>query len=260
MSGHGNATIENAKVDSGHVDGDVKHSNDHHHNHESGHLDFDAMLDEEDGSASATSKPQPAQSRSAGRVERAQALIDKLKDTADYYEILGVSQEATESDLKIAYRKKAVLVHPDKCTLPGAKEAFQALSNAHMCLTDPDKRMRYDMGEDEDEDFEDDFDYFSEIFMEMMMQERMAASEQCNCTNCRRNRGGFGMGEDFYFGGFYQYGEKSKSRYEREPPPELTPEQEKKASEERAKRMAERAKEERIVEEQRRAEIEKENR
>ena len=81
----------------------------------------------------------------------AETLIARLKVTTDYYEILEVERDATEKQLKFSYRKKALLLHPDRCKLPDAKEAFQKLSNAHMCLSDPVKRKRYDVsGSDSD--------------------------------------------------------------------------------------------------------------
>ena len=63
----------------------------------------------------------------------------------DYYEILGVSKEATEGDIKKAYRALAKKYHPDRN--PGDKkseETFKAASEAYSVLADPDKRARYD--------------------------------------------------------------------------------------------------------------------
>ncbi|HTT71914.1 MAG TPA: molecular chaperone DnaJ [Anaeromyxobacteraceae bacterium] len=63
----------------------------------------------------------------------------------DYYEVLGVSREATEQDLKSAYRKLAHQHHPDKN--PGDKQAeerFKEASEAYEILSDPEKRARYD--------------------------------------------------------------------------------------------------------------------
>lgn len=63
----------------------------------------------------------------------------------DYYEILGVSRDATESELKSAYRKLAHKYHPDKN--PGNKEAeeqFKRASEAYAVLSDTQKRAQYD--------------------------------------------------------------------------------------------------------------------
>ncbi|XP_013195275.1 dnaJ homolog subfamily B member 12 [Amyelois transitella] len=63
----------------------------------------------------------------------------------DYYEILGVTKEATDSDIKKSYKKLALQLHPDKNHAPGAAEAFKAIGNAAAVLTDPDKRKQYDL-------------------------------------------------------------------------------------------------------------------
>ncbi|KAF2073568.1 hypothetical protein CYY_005117 [Polysphondylium violaceum] len=64
--------------------------------------------------------------------------------TKDFYEILGVSKTATESELKKAYYKLAREVHPDKNNGPEAKEEFQKLGRIYSILKDPKSRKIYD--------------------------------------------------------------------------------------------------------------------
>ena len=53
--------------------------------------------------------------------------IPRIMRCKDYYEILGVSKDVTDSDLKKAYRKLALQFHPDKNKAPGAGEAFKGV-------------------------------------------------------------------------------------------------------------------------------------
>ena len=62
----------------------------------------------------------------------------------DYYEVLGLKKDATDADIKRAYRKLAAQYHPDVNHDPGAEEKFKEINEANEVLSDPDKRARYD--------------------------------------------------------------------------------------------------------------------
>ena len=93
----------------------------------------------------------------------------------DYYKILGISKDASQSEIKKAYRKKAIQFHPDKN--PDDKNAeveFKKAAEAYEVLSNPEKKSRYDQyghsafdgsqGFGGGMDMEDIFSQFGDIF------------------------------------------------------------------------------------------------
>ncbi|KAF9570520.1 hypothetical protein EC968_001742 [Mortierella alpina] len=82
--------------------------------------------------------------------EQAAAVRTIRSSGGDFYKVLGVNKDATEIEIKKAYRKLALQMHPDKNGAPGADEAFKIISKAFTVLSDPQKRAIFDQhGPDE---------------------------------------------------------------------------------------------------------------
>ncbi len=91
----------------------------------------------------------------------------------DYYEILGVGRDASESELKGAFRRLARQYHPDVNDAPDAEDRFKEINEAYAVLSDADRRAAYDRyghagvrGAGGTPDFTVDFSDFADIFGE----------------------------------------------------------------------------------------------
>jgi len=71
-------------------------------------------------------------------------IIREVSCEEDYYEILGVSKNAQNKDIKRAFRKLAMQYHPDKNKDPKAQEKFRQIAEAYEVLSDEGKRNQYD--------------------------------------------------------------------------------------------------------------------
>jgi molecular chaperone DnaJ len=67
--------------------------------------------------------------------------------SADLYAVLGVAKEASQDEIKKAYRRLARELHPDVNADPETQERFKEVTAAYEILSDPEKRQRYDLGD-----------------------------------------------------------------------------------------------------------------
>lgn len=68
-----------------------------------------------------------------------------MSSKRDYYDVLGVSRNASKEEIKNAYRNLALKYHPDRNKSPDAEEKFKEISEAYAVLSDDEKRRQYDM-------------------------------------------------------------------------------------------------------------------
>ena len=108
------------------------------------------------GGGSGSSGGTDAKSGRSYTADQVQMVKDILKSKEGgrgaHYRILGLEQNATEAQIKKAYRKLALKLHPDKNSAPHADEAFKAVGLAYATLSDPQKRSIYDRYGEEDPD------------------------------------------------------------------------------------------------------------
>eukprot|EP01018_Ginkgo_biloba_P037128 Gb_21158 [translate_table: standard] len=87
-------------------------------------------------------------------------IVCRIRKTKDYYEMLGLARDCSEGEVRKAYRKLSLKVHPDKNKLPGAEEAFKSVSKAFNCLSNSELRKKYD-----NQGIDDTSDYSNEQHM-----------------------------------------------------------------------------------------------
>jgi len=112
------------------------------------------------------------------------------------YEVLGVSENATQDEIKKAYRKLARKYHPDICKKKECEEKFKEINTAYEILGDPEKRKQYDtMGDNifNGQNFQDFYRAHKDVDLEEILNSIFGGGFS------RRGFGGFGFEG---FGGF----------------------------------------------------------
>lgn len=117
--------------------------------------------------------------------EQERITLDILsKNKHEFYEMLKVGKSASESDIKKAYRKLAIKLHPDKNRHPRASEAFKKINRAFEVLSDDSKRRIFDqLGHDPDD--------------RAAAQESYRGGSSAAAAGGPRFRGNAGFGEPF---------------------------------------------------------------
>ncbi|MDR2636436.1 MAG: molecular chaperone DnaJ [Mycoplasmataceae bacterium] len=126
-----------------------------------------------------------------------------MANKRDYYEVLGISKNASQDDIKRAFRKKAMEYHPDRNKAADAEAKFKEVNEAYEVLSDQQKRQQYDQfghaGVNEQQGFGQQGGGFEDIFKSFF-----GGGQQ---------GGGFSFNEDDLFGSFF--GGRQQSRRSR---------------------------------------------
>src|SRR5262249_10111068 len=93
---------------------------------------------------SARCEQRRSSSRASSRTSTTRASVDVSTTERDYYEVLGVSRNASEAEIKRAFRARARELHPDVSAAPDADGLFREVAEAYEVLADPERRATYD--------------------------------------------------------------------------------------------------------------------
>eukprot|EP00929_Paragymnodinium_shiwhaense_P116191 TRINITY_DN8551_c0_g1_i10.p1 TRINITY_DN8551_c0_g1~~TRINITY_DN8551_c0_g1_i10.p1 ORF type:complete len:312 (-),score=104.48 TRINITY_DN8551_c0_g1_i10:720-1655(-) len=100
---------------------------------------------EPDESDSSPGKAQKDDEAASEVTAQQKVEVERVLAAADFYAVLELSRKCSDNDVKKAYRRLALKLHPDKNNAEGAEEAFKRLSMAFQCLADTQKKSVYDV-------------------------------------------------------------------------------------------------------------------
>lgn len=125
-----------------------------------------------------------------------------MSEFRDYYHILGVSRNATQEDIRQAYRKLVFDLHPDRNPTPGAHARFLLVGEAYQTLSDPVKRGAYSLRYDRLKGLKKPPSATSGVSLEMARRKRASRYNRSGYAQRVRYRGSAsGGGQPYDFGG-----------------------------------------------------------
>lgn len=123
------------------------------------------------GTSTAAESNTPEESKAPKYTVHQEELCSKILSKENYYDILSVTKEAPLEELKRAYKKLALKLHPDKNHHPKATDAFKKVNKAFSCLSDETKRRIYDQTGTEETPMMGGPQNFDSMFAEHVFQQ-----------------------------------------------------------------------------------------
>ena len=123
----------------------------------------------------------------------------------NYYDILEIDKNASEDDIKKAYRSLAKKYHPDVNKEPGAEDKFKEINEAYQTLSDKDKRYIYDNGLNNNSKAYYTYNNYNHFFYAKMCPRCGAINNivNNNCTNCSFKFSRVEEKEEDYYGPYF---------------------------------------------------------